>query len=482
MKNSAKIHFINRIDKENAGDWSCCPLPYFYSYFKQFSLIRHDIDFINYNEISKRDVVILGGSGMINVTVSFNNAINKILHMCDNVVMWAGGFNTHGAQWFQGQEFPEIDFELFSLIGIRDYQHPSGIEYLPCPSVLAFPNPNLDEIQVKGKYGVIEHKDLPIKALLIEDKITNNASMETIYTFIRSHEAILTNSYHCAYWTMILGRKAIVVNKFSTKFDFFKYKPEFIRISEDDSAAQKAEKIEKAFADASIYLDFYDEAVEENYIFFEKVKKLVENTKIPRNQDYQSVYQLTVQQLWNTQAEPEKIRSEYRGLYEDMCQQFRKFDGEIHELYHCLHKELYKRLNQSHGELCEQQNCLHDEFYHQMHDLHDEIYERINCLHDEMYEQMNCLYDKIHEQMHFLQDDIYAKLTKIDECVDQMQLLFEEEKNKTLFKRFCSVINAKSESKEMSDRLLYLEGRLDKMEQSVIQLYHKMSEGGGKAE
>lgn len=43
-----KIHFINRIDWDNAGDWGCCPLNYYLDYFEQFNLIRHDIDFIDY--------------------------------------------------------------------------------------------------------------------------------------------------------------------------------------------------------------------------------------------------------------------------------------------------------------------------------------------------------------------------------------------------------------------------------------------------
>ena len=185
MKSMIKIHFINRIDKDNAGDWSCCPLLYYYDYFKHYSLIRHDIDFVNYNEINQSDIVILGGGGMLNVTVSFNTAINRILDICDTVVLWSGGFNTHDEQWFQGDKFPEIDFNRFSLISIRDFNHPSGIEYLPCPSVLAFPNPDMDKTNTKKKYGIIEHKDLPIKVPLFEDKITNNASMETIYKFFR---------------------------------------------------------------------------------------------------------------------------------------------------------------------------------------------------------------------------------------------------------------------------------------------------------
>lgn len=33
-----KIHFINRIDWDNAGDWGCCPLNYYLDYFEQFNV------------------------------------------------------------------------------------------------------------------------------------------------------------------------------------------------------------------------------------------------------------------------------------------------------------------------------------------------------------------------------------------------------------------------------------------------------------
>lgn len=60
-RNIGKIHFINRIDKDNVGDWICSPLNYFYDYFKKYNLIRHDIDFIDWNEIQREDIVIVGG-------------------------------------------------------------------------------------------------------------------------------------------------------------------------------------------------------------------------------------------------------------------------------------------------------------------------------------------------------------------------------------------------------------------------------------
>lgn len=58
-----KIHFINRIDYKNAGDRSCCPLNYFYTYFSKFNIFRHDIDYIRWEMIDRDDVVVIGGGG-----------------------------------------------------------------------------------------------------------------------------------------------------------------------------------------------------------------------------------------------------------------------------------------------------------------------------------------------------------------------------------------------------------------------------------
>jgi hypothetical protein len=66
-----KIHFINRIDDANAGDWACCPLNHFYGFFESYNVMRHDIDFVDWRQISKDDIAIIGVGGVLNVTPSF---------------------------------------------------------------------------------------------------------------------------------------------------------------------------------------------------------------------------------------------------------------------------------------------------------------------------------------------------------------------------------------------------------------------------
>lgn len=346
-----KIHFINRIDKNNIGDWICSPLNYFYDYFKKYNLIRHDIDFIDWNEIQREDIVIIGGSGLLYVTETFNLSINKLLQKCDTVIAWSVGFNTHGEQWSNGDNFPEIPLDKFKLISIRDYKHPSNLEYLPCPSVFALPSPDSVSVDIKRKFGLIGHKDLPVSlGNLPIEAINNSSSINEIAEFILSSEAVITNSYHCAFWTMLLRRKAIVINKFSTKFDYYKYRPEFVTVSKNDDVATIKEVLDAAYGRAKIYDAAYDEAINLNNGFFEKVKEIILEKGIKEGNDYQHLYELNNSSLWNTQNELNKI-------------------GRI-----CIRlEELQNNINNLHDELYDVINNLHDELYGVNAQLREEI-------------------------------------------------------------------------------------------------------------
>lgn len=376
-----KIHFINRIDLENAGDRECCPLNYYYEYFKQFNLMRHDIDSIKYYEINIDDIVILGGSGLFNVTKSFNNAINKVLECCHNVIVWSAGFNTHAGRWFQGETFPDIRMERFKMVSIRDYNHPSKIEYLPCPSAIAVGKINryIDGKKIR-KYGVIEHKDLPIQGIdWLKDRIKNSETLDNIVRYIKSSEVIITNTYHCAYWSILLNKKTIVIGKWSTKFDYFKCKPEFISIGQGEILTQK--KIEESSKKANIYEGALEEAVKLNDLYFKRVKDYIDKCNLSKCKEKQEIYQMEYINSWNLQSKLEEID----WLLERRLE-MEEFHQEVFFKINQLHDELYLAMNQLHDELYERINVLHDELYDKINTSHDELVGITNKLHDELYE------------------------------------------------------------------------------------------------
>lgn len=344
MEKIRKLHFINRIDYNNVGDWWCSPLFYYYDFFKDYTIIRHDIDYINYSEIEKEDVVILGGSGLFHVTESFDVAINHILDICDTVIGWSCGFNTHNEQWYQGNSFPEIDFSRFSLIGIRDYNHPSGIEYLPCPSSLVFEEyvqKNID-YDIKREIGYIGHKDLIYNDCLFKT-ISNNESIYRIADYILSSEIIVTRSYHCAYWALLLGKKVIVLNKFSNKFDYFKYPPQFLEIDINDSIENIRKRINNEAKKAKTYVGLYEEAKTLNQEFFDKVKRVILDRNITKGRNYQEVYTMGCLQAWNRLSITEKNERNICGLRDDVYNQleqlknqnaiYKKEIDELREIY-----------------------------------------------------------------------------------------------------------------------------------------------------
>ena len=107
------IHFIHRIDNSNIGDLASCPLEYF-KYFRQFKIKKHDIYQIDFKSIRKNDIVIIGGGGLFNCLEEWNVSINKVLKICNNVIGWGIGFNTHHGT----KTKTSINFSKFKLLSI----------------------------------------------------------------------------------------------------------------------------------------------------------------------------------------------------------------------------------------------------------------------------------------------------------------------------------------------------------------------------
>lgn len=299
----SKIHFINRIDSQNAGDCNCTPLLYFFKYFLKFNILRHDIDYIDYKEILSGDIIIVGGGGLFNVTRSFNSNINKLLSISENVIGWSCGFNHHNDIWSNGENFEDIHYDRFKLLGIRDYNFSKDFNYLPDPSCMLFDqdfpifrNICIDSLQ-KSDVGVILHKDL-ISTIKVDKKldvIMNNYSIELIINFILTHDYIITNSYHVTYWSLLLNKKTCVLNKFSSKFDYFEIKPCFIYTNAiDDDIIEKIKSFKYSFNNS-----FLDNCIKLNKKFFKKVCKIIENKKLIKSNDYERFIINTYLHSWN---------------------------------------------------------------------------------------------------------------------------------------------------------------------------------------
>ncbi len=281
LKKGNTLHFINRIDESNRGDMVACPLMYYYDDFKPYRMKRHDIGAIDFDSIAPGDVIILGGGGMLDYAEALNREINRVLDTGATVISWSLGFNRHEEY---GKAFEtKIDFNRFALATVRDYQNEYHLDYLPDVSCKL---PGLrKKYEIRRRFGIARHKDYPVEGFDFES-VTNNAPIDTILQFIGESEIILSNSFHLLYWSMLMGKKTICVNPFSTKFQGYKYKPAYYGADTDDleSCAEKAKNYQ-----------ILDECVQANNAFFERVRELVQKQLQPAADD-RELFQLVTRE------------------------------------------------------------------------------------------------------------------------------------------------------------------------------------------
>lgn len=291
---SNTLHFINRIDDSNCGDRIASPLLYYYEYFKKYRIKRHDIRFVDVDSIAAGDVVILGGGGMFDYAEFINRAINRVLDTGAAVIAWAPGFNTH-------TEYSEsfkttIDFERFAAIAVRDYANNCGLNYLP--DVTCKLSGLKEKYPLCRKFGIAQHKDYPIDGFNYA-KITNDREIEEILHFIGESEIIISNSFHMIYWAILMGKKVICVNPFSSKFSNFKYKPEYFHTNADNftDCVNRAQNY-----------DVLDECIKANDAFFERVKEIIENRLVQETDEWSKYDCATQVALINSKIRETQMR------------------------------------------------------------------------------------------------------------------------------------------------------------------------------
>lgn len=258
------IHFVHVVEPRNPGDMLCYPYLYFKKYFKRFNVQIHHTKDIKFESIRAHDIVILASGGCFEVLDLFQETINRLLDMCDNVIAWGCGHNAHHDR----PVYWPIDFKKFKLLSVRDYKYDNQ-RYVPCVSCLLS---QLDKkYDIVRRIGVVEHQDFPIDIDI--EKINHKVGIDAIIRFIGSSEIIVTNTYHCAYWAMLMGKKVILYKPFSTKFYFFRHQPVIY-----------SGNLEEDIAKSKTYPDYLHESRNLNYQFFEDVRCIIAGKKIKQGQ------------------------------------------------------------------------------------------------------------------------------------------------------------------------------------------------------
>lgn len=210
------IACVYRTSMTNVGDKACCPADYFHL----GNVVRVDVarleDRRNHTILQDADSIVLGGGGVF----YFEHSVARLMDAHGHkTVVWGAGANRHGSQV---QSYPN-NLHKCALVGLRD----DCEDWVPCVSCFnALFDRYVNQHVEVNELVVYEHKRFPI---LSEcggwPRLRNNASLNEALQFIASGRVVITNSYHGAYWAMLLGKRTIVYQPFSSKFHGMKWQP-----------------------------------------------------------------------------------------------------------------------------------------------------------------------------------------------------------------------------------------------------------------
>lgn len=301
-----KSYVVYRRDKNNVGDIASNPLQYF---LKPHEYEEVDIVNIGKTQFQPNVPIVAGGGGLLanelmndalrDLTISPD--INNLLNIGDSLwketspaninlrneffaklnpliseyvnklandksprIIWGAGHNGDYEKKFKGSlEYPTW-LRNFNLVGVRDWGQ--EYEWIPCASCM---HPALREQHVI-KHPVIwfEHKKQLIKSTEfgtdpIPRFVNSGDNIAETIRLLGSADVIITNSYHGAYWGTLLGRKVIVVEAWSSKFNAMKHKPTFL---------QKGDFWKDCVEKVSLYNTALDECIQATENFWNKIK------------------------------------------------------------------------------------------------------------------------------------------------------------------------------------------------------------------
>lgn len=208
------ITFSHIQDMRNIGDQVCCPANYF-DEFKTYPV--KPIQNIEVDDST--DPIVFGGGGIFHGDViprleAFSKDTKR------KRIIWGAGHNVHG-ETNPATSYPEF-VKDFDLVGLRDYGNPFG--YVPCPSCL---HPSFDKLNhTITDIVVLEHfqHSIPLYDFPRMSNCQPKWYMEHVCKFIGSALTVITNSFHGAYWALLMRKDVVIWKPFSSRF--YGFKPE----------------------------------------------------------------------------------------------------------------------------------------------------------------------------------------------------------------------------------------------------------------
>jgi hypothetical protein len=263
----------------NIGDNLCSP----YSYFKQrFPKARH-LEFhlgeweryrlylkVKLSPILiKSKMLIIGGGGLLGLDLFADDLRFWTSAPFCPKVLWGAGHNAHNVLQVDQTNPSALHYDRmkkFDKIGIRDWG--VGYNWVPCVSCVA-PEFSQSPSEDAGIVAAMHYETRSSAAFIPEligkskepvDVVFNDDAPEKFIGKLRSAKAVVTNSYHAAYWAILFGKRVAVVGG-GSKVNLLKHRPV---LASTDNWIQKLEE-------AELYPQALEECRDRNTDFCEEI-------------------------------------------------------------------------------------------------------------------------------------------------------------------------------------------------------------------
>jgi hypothetical protein len=218
------VVFVNRKLTGNIGDRLSSPLLYFK---QQFPAARHvDVHFSHRRRdrvlrkgilapiLGFAKLIVIGGGGFFGHVYFGRDMEFWGAHVSCPKLIWGVGHNS-GDFFLVDPANPSLEdyatLSKFDKVGLRDWG--IGANWVPCASCL---HPELSRLKSEcGGIVAALHCDSLLSETFIPavlsgvqepvDVVFNDAGPETFIGKLRSAKAVVTNSFHAAYWATLLG-------------------------------------------------------------------------------------------------------------------------------------------------------------------------------------------------------------------------------------------------------------------------------------
>ena len=219
------VYELHHLDYGNVGDRESAPLPHFASRIPNWIEVRE----LSYHSEEVRrlenEQVILGGGGILN-PFDWWWVVLPLLERGNRVIAFGVGHH-HDHHHFSPDEIGDWrasvdDYERqyplgqLAMAGVRDRGTP--FRWVPDASCMS---PVFDRSRrVEREVVLYEQADLEPIAIQGLPRLDNKAGadLEEVATFLGSAEVVITNSYHGAYWSLLLGRRLLVYEPWCSKW------------------------------------------------------------------------------------------------------------------------------------------------------------------------------------------------------------------------------------------------------------------------